>query len=584
MAGTKDNRELQEQLEALASEVHSLKERVALLEARQSTAQVTAPAKSSSERTTKKSWERVAGHSQVMKNKLTKEGLESIIGGKLLNRLGILVLLFGLGYFLKYSFDNQWIGELGRVVIGYLGGLGLLVAGDLVMRKQYRIFSQGLTGGGLAALYVTTFAATNFYHLLGSGTAFVLLVLTATAGGLLAVRQNAYGVAVLTTLGGFLSPFLIGSEEANALGLLGYVAVLDLAVLYLAHHKQWRSLNTLSFLGTSLVYTLYSQTTTATEQSIWLNQAFLVLYFSIFGTLAFWHNIRHKKITEARDVWLLVLNAAFFFLSTADNIDRLYADWLGILALLMALLYLLLALTLQKKKLGDTLLMMALLGTGLAFVTIAIPLQLDEERVVSSAWLVEAMALIYGGLRGGNRWVRRAGVALMLMVSLSVHLDIPYFEQPLLPILNFYSVSCILGVLGFFFVAHFYYQQTLITDRERKLVWPAAVLGTVLAIKHIAWEVANGLQYLKLDYSVNFSVSLAWLAFAVFLMLLGLWRNLRGFRYLALALFCSTTAKVMLVDLIGLAMVFRVLILMIVGVILVGVSFIYLRREKGDSK
>ena len=36
--------------------------------------------------------------------------LESKIGGHWLNRIGILALLIGASYFLKYAFDNEWIG------------------------------------------------------------------------------------------------------------------------------------------------------------------------------------------------------------------------------------------------------------------------------------------------------------------------------------------------------------------------------------------------------------------------------------------------------------------------------------------
>ncbi|MTI83241.1 MAG: DUF2339 domain-containing protein [Firmicutes bacterium] len=62
-----------------------------------------------------------------------KEGLEQLIGGKVLNRLGIVILLFGTAYFLKYAFDNQWIGEIGRIIIGLVAGMGLMVAGDMLV-------------------------------------------------------------------------------------------------------------------------------------------------------------------------------------------------------------------------------------------------------------------------------------------------------------------------------------------------------------------------------------------------------------------------------------------------------------------
>lgn len=146
--------------------------------------------------------------SPLRQSRFKREGLENLIGKSLLNRIGIIVLL-AMAYFLKYSFDNNWIGPLGRIVIGYVLGAGFLIAGDILMRRGYNYFSQGISGGGISIIYLATFAAVSFYHLISSPLAFVLLVLIALSGGLLAVRQNALGLVFIATLGGFMTPFLM---------------------------------------------------------------------------------------------------------------------------------------------------------------------------------------------------------------------------------------------------------------------------------------------------------------------------------------------------------------------------------------
>lgn len=572
--------ELLEKIESLESEVNLLKSRVSELETRNNginlpgPGEVKVPLQVSPRDGQHKLW------TGEVKNKLTRENLENAIGGKLLNRVGIVVLLFGVAYFLKYSFDNQWIGEVGRVVIGFLAGISLLVAGDLVMRRDYSYFSQGLTGGGIGVIYLTTFAAANFYFLISSGTAFALLVLTALSGGLLAVRQNAFAVAVLSTLGGFLSPFLIGSTEANQVVLLSYIAVLDLAVLCLAYYKNWRSLNLLAFFGTCLVYLVYQATSWHSSLEVmWLNQAYLTLYFVIFATLTFLYNVKHQQPTKAPEIVLLVLNAAFFFTTGADNLDSHYHSWLGLFAIFLAASYLTVGVILNKRKKADNFLFLALLGTGLAFVTIAIPLQLEDDRIIASAWLVEAIILFYAGLKGGNIWVRRAGLALLTLVTFSFQGDYYYFNEQQMPLLNYYSLASAISVIGFFFVAHMFYHHQSKTKVERLLVWPAAVIGTFLAIKQLSWEVTTAIAYFKLDYAEAFAISLSWLVFAVFLMIMGMTRDLKGMRFISLALFCITTFKIMILDLSGLDMAFRILILLIVGAVLIGVSFVYQRKE-----
>jgi uncharacterized membrane protein len=44
-----------------------------------------------------------------------KLGLESRIGSQWLSRIGIAAVLVGVSYFLKYAFENNWIGAGGRL-------------------------------------------------------------------------------------------------------------------------------------------------------------------------------------------------------------------------------------------------------------------------------------------------------------------------------------------------------------------------------------------------------------------------------------------------------------------------------------
>ena len=54
---------------------------------------------------------------------------EWLLGGNWLARIGIVALIIGVGFFLKLAFDNQWIGETGRVLLGLSAGVVLLAAG-----------------------------------------------------------------------------------------------------------------------------------------------------------------------------------------------------------------------------------------------------------------------------------------------------------------------------------------------------------------------------------------------------------------------------------------------------------------------
>ena len=85
---------------------------------------------------------------------------ETVIGGKWLNKIGIVVLVVGVALFLGYSL--RYMGPWGRVGTGALSGLALLIGGVLLQRiPRYTLFAKPLVGGGWALLYFTAYAAHN---------------------------------------------------------------------------------------------------------------------------------------------------------------------------------------------------------------------------------------------------------------------------------------------------------------------------------------------------------------------------------------------------------------------------------------
>ena len=79
----------------------------------------------------------------------TKEEWEALIGGKLLNRIGALALILGVGFFLQYAFANDWITEPVRVVIGVLLGWRCLRERPGVPPAASRSLHRGLSEPGL---------------------------------------------------------------------------------------------------------------------------------------------------------------------------------------------------------------------------------------------------------------------------------------------------------------------------------------------------------------------------------------------------------------------------------------------------
>ncbi|MCI0423812.1 MAG: DUF2339 domain-containing protein, partial [Acidobacteria bacterium] len=244
-----------------------------------------------------------------------QESLESQIGGNLLNKIGMAAIILGMAYFLKYAIDNEWIGEAGRVMVGVITGLGFLAWGESLHRKDLRGYAVTVLGGGVAILYFSIFAAFSFYHLISQIPALLLMVLITTATVVMSLRYDSRTIAVFATVGGFLTPALLSTGRDNQVGLFTYILLLDLGVLALAYFKNWRALNLLAFFSTQMLLAGWS-VSFYTDAKLWRTEFFLTVFFLLFAVMSFLYNITHQQKTSFRDLSLITLNGAAYFLWT----------------------------------------------------------------------------------------------------------------------------------------------------------------------------------------------------------------------------------------------------------------------------
>jgi uncharacterized membrane protein len=177
---------------------------------------------------------------------------EQFMGVKLLAWIGGLAAFLAVAFFVKYSFDNNLISPQVRMAIGFAAGLGLLVGGVVMSRKEYAVLAHTLCGTGVVTLYAVTFACRGVYHFeyFTLIATFALMVLITTAAFFLAVRLNAMVVAILGMLGGFLTPILLSTGVDNPFGLFGYIAILDAGLILVAVNRRWLFLVALAAAGT----------------------------------------------------------------------------------------------------------------------------------------------------------------------------------------------------------------------------------------------------------------------------------------------------------------------------------------------
>src|SRR5205814_719439 len=127
---------------------------------------------------------------------------ETRMGLTWINRVGVITLVLGVAFFFKLAVENQWIGEAGRIVLGILVGFATLGMADFLWHKDQKVFAHGISGAGIAILYLSFYAAFGFYHLVPQQLAFITLVLTTAMAVALSLRYNAAAIAALGFIGG----------------------------------------------------------------------------------------------------------------------------------------------------------------------------------------------------------------------------------------------------------------------------------------------------------------------------------------------------------------------------------------------
>ena len=178
------------------------------------------------------------------------DSLESVIGGRWLLYIGIAAIVIGVAYFEKLAMDRGWISETARVLQGGVVGALLVAAGGWFVRRGYRGYGQILMGGGIAVMYISIYAAFNYYRLIDRPAAFVMLVAISAAAAVLADRQNSQGLAIFAVGGGFVTPFLLPGHTDAQLVLFTYDAILIAGTVYLAGRRDWPLLHVVSYLLT----------------------------------------------------------------------------------------------------------------------------------------------------------------------------------------------------------------------------------------------------------------------------------------------------------------------------------------------
>lgn len=342
--------------------------------------------------------------------------MEYAVASNWLLRIGVVILVTGMAFFLKYSIDTGLLGERARVALSVLAGLGMLIGGVRLAGGKYHLFGQGLLGGGIAILYFSVFAAFNFYHLFGVYPSFALMALvTASAGGL-AVRLNSMLVAIFGIVGGYCTPILLSTGAVNFVGLFSYMLLLGAGILGINWYKKWHLLNFLSFFFNYLLFFGALQKYAAAD--FWKVMPFLIAFFVLYSTTVFLFCLVSRTKSNLLDLLALIVNAGIFFSAAFILVDEAYGRiWVASVSLGLAAFYVGHVYYCLARRVLDRELLLSFIALAAFFVTVSLPLILSRQWITVS-WSLQALAMLWISGKLRSEFLRHVSYLLYAIVLL----------------------------------------------------------------------------------------------------------------------------------------------------------------------
>jgi uncharacterized membrane protein len=199
-------------------------------------------------------------------------------------------------------------------------------------------------------------------------------------------------------------------------------------------------------------------------------------------------------------------------------------------------------------------------------------------------------AFCWIGLRLELPYLRRASYILGLVVLFRFADDVHLYLEPFqrfTPLLNSRFLACAMAIAGFYCVCHWVARQPEKLDAGEKYVLETTfIISQILSLVLLSAEVHDFFRYrspaLHLDwtarhYAYQLSLSILWALYASLLIGFGIARRIRGARILGMLLLAITILKVFFIDLSSLQTLYRMVSFIVLGLLLLAVSYSYNR-------
>ncbi len=359
-------------------------------------------------------------NSAIKKSGFERYLQEYFISANIVTVLGSIILLVGVGFFIRYSILDAWINIYGRIVLAILTSVSLLLLAHILHKKQ-KAFSSIITGTALGILYYIFASAYYNYQLFSTGEALFITISLTIFSVLLSFFYNRVSLAQLAVLAAYTAPMLIDYNRQEVLLLFYYLLVLDIGVFMIVFFKYNLFLNlqafafTIVYFGTWLVHSIRYQDYTHYHAAFFFLIVFYILLFFIIVTnkLRFAKKFIPLEISGTITLNMLVFTAGVFLL------DVLNPEYKGLFTALIALINISFFYGLMHLKKIHNAITFLELGVSVVFLSLIAPVEFVGKSL-TIVWAIQLVLLLWISQKVDFK-VFRFGSAFMafLIISLS---------------------------------------------------------------------------------------------------------------------------------------------------------------------
>jgi uncharacterized membrane protein len=423
--------------------------------------------------------------------------LEEYVGGNLLSKVGVVVLVLGIGIFVKYAIDNNLISELGRIIIGYMAGFGLLITA-YKLESKYHTYSAVILSGAMAVMYFTTFSANYYYQIFPRELAFGIMALITIITVWQATRYQVEWIAIFGLVGAYAIPFLLDDHTGAVEKLFLYMTIINTGVMWLAFRQKWVWMNAVAFFFTWLIYSAWFASDYTPEKHKTIALIFLFVFFLMNYINQIIYMFKEDFALNKFYVIRLVVNN-FLFFSFGLAITQDFGDnYRGPFLLLNALIHGVVCWLMYRKKMGNNWLYYLIESFAWLAIIVFIPIQFDGNSITLS-WVLGAATMYYFGRTKNISYYQNLAFVLLTLALFSLFKDWREYHSVAPPFLKtilnstFLTTSIFVLATGFILRTNLdeRYRPNPVPDIQKILTWGVAL--TLIGTFYMLW--ANEIAY-----------------------------------------------------------------------------------------